>query len=274
MNRITRKKIIISAILVFSSDLYAEERKALDCVITPSMSIELSSQVRGVLKTVNVKRGDVVSKGQLVAELMAGVETAGVRLAKERSEMNHDIKARRAEQKFRNNVYAQVKPLYEKKLASKRDYDDAKTLSMVANFEMKKAIKLKKLAALELWRTEEILKLRSMHSTVNGVVVEVMKSPGEYVEEQPVVRIAQIDPLYVEVIVPEELMDNIKLGIKAEVKVKIPNPASYIATVMVVDPVIDASSGTFGVRLEFPNPDYKIHAGQRCTVKLLDEAQN
>ena len=265
------KKInIISVLLIFSASLCAQQQP-LDCVITPSISVDLSSQVRGVLKTVSVKRGDVVSKGQLVAQLMSGVETAGVRLARERAAMDLDIKSRRAEQQFRKNNYAQVRALFKKNLASQRENDDAKTLSMVANFEIEKAIKLKKLAELEYWRTQEILKLRSMYSTVDGVVVDVMKSPGEYIEEQPVVRIAQIDPLYVEVIVPEGHMDNIKLGKKAKVKVAIPRAASYIATVIVVDHIIDASSGTFGVRLEFPNPDYKIHAGQRCTIKLLDE---
>jgi hypothetical protein len=35
--------------------------------------------------------------------------------------------------------------------------------------------------------------------------------------------------------------------------------------------VIDAASGTFGVRLDLPNPDGQIPGGLHCTVKFLDE---
>ena len=272
MNRNTTIKLIISALLIVPGFSYAdEEEAALDCVIEPSMLVELSSQVRGVLETISVKRGVFVKKGQLVAQLMSGVEKAGVRLSKGRAEMAVDIKSRKAQQEFRKHTFEQVEKLYHKNLASLREYDDAKTSSIVADFELEKAIELKKLAALELLRTREVLKLRSIKSTIEGVVVEVMKSPGEYVEEQPIVKIAQIDPLYIEVIVPETLMGGVAVGKEAEVRVDTPVATHYIAKVSVVDQVIDASSGTFGVRLELANPDYKIHAGQRCKITLVDD---
>ena len=40
----------------------------------------------------------------------------------------------------------------------------------------------------------------------------------------------------------------------------------YDAKVTVVDRVVDAASGLFGVRLELPNPDYKLSAGLKCQV--------
>ena len=272
MSRNITIKIIISALLIVPSTLYADEEEAmLDCVIEPSMLVELSSQVRGVLETISVKRGDFVKKGQLVAQLMSGVEKASVRLSKDRAEMDLDIKSRKAEQELRKHTLERIENLYHKKHASLRDYDDAKTSSIVADFELEKAIELKKLSALALLRAQEILKMRSIKSTIEGVVVEVMKSPGEYIEEQPVAKIAQINPLYVEVIVPESLMDGVTVGKEAEVRVDMPVATHYIAKISVVDEVIDASSGTFGVRLELANPDYKIHAGQRCKIALVDD---
>jgi hypothetical protein len=35
-----------------------------------------------------------------------------------------------------------------------------------------------------------------------------------------------------------------------------------------VDRVIDAASGTFGVRLQLSNPGNRIPAGLRCTVRF------
>ena len=43
-------------------------------------------------------------------------------------------------------------------------------------------------------------------------------------------------------------------------------PGSHLAKVVVVDKLIDAASGTLGVRLQLPNPGNKIPAGIRCSV--------
>ena len=43
---------------------------------------------------------------------------------------------------------------------------------------------------------------------------------------------------------------------------------SHEAEVVVVDRVADAASGTFGVRLLLPNPDYKLLPGVKCRMKI------
>jgi len=107
-----------------------------------------------------------------------------------------------------------------------------------------------------------------------GVVVERYKSPGEYVEDQPVLKLAQIDPLNIEVILPLALFDTIKVGAQAEIMPEKPVGGIYRADVTIVDRVIDASSGTFGVRLEMPNPELKIPAGLRCDIRFLTKADD
>ena len=42
--------------------------------------------------------------------------------------------------------------------------------------------------------------------------------------------------------------------------------------VVVVDHVVDAASGTFGVRLALPNPDHSLPAGLKCHVSFGGEA--
>ena len=269
-------KIILSAIIfgntLLSPDLFAEEKtnsdKRFDCVIRASLFVELSSQVRGVLESVEVNRGDMVEKDQLVAKLMSGVETASVRLAKARADMSIDVQTRNAEKELRQRSFKQVEALYNNKLASLREYDDAKTLSIISNYELRKARELRHLATLELERAKETLNLRYIKSPIKGVVVERMKSPGEFIEEQPVVKIARIDPLHVEAIIPEELFNRIKVGMKVKVHTMNQSNTPYDATVIIVDPIIDANSGTFGVRLELPNPDRKIPVGLRCETSF------
>jgi hypothetical protein len=37
-----------------------------------------------------------------------------------------------------------------------------------------------------------------------------------------------------------------------------------------VDRVVDAASGTFGVRLQLPNPGYRLPAGLKCEIRFPD----
>lgn len=61
-------------------------------------------------------------------------------------------------------------------------------------------------------------------------------------------------------------LDSIYAGMQATVYPQQPVGGEHQAEVITVDPVVDAASGTFGVRLALPNPDDRLPAGLRCTV--------
>jgi multidrug efflux pump subunit AcrA (membrane-fusion protein) len=113
------------------------------------------------------------------------------------------------------------------------------------------------------------LKQRTLRSPIDGVVVERLLVPGEYQNEQtPILTLAQIDPLRVEVFVSTAYYGQIRAGSKAEVRPEQPVGGAYAAVVTVVDRVLDAASGTFGVRLALPNPDLQLPAGIACKVSF------
>jgi multidrug efflux pump subunit AcrA (membrane-fusion protein) len=103
------------------------------------------------------------------------------------------------------------------------------------------------------------------------VVVDVLQKPGEFATSDvrtPIAKLAEIDPLNVEVILPVSLYGKIKTGQRAKVIPEQPIGGRHDATVRVVDRVIDAASGTFGVRLQLANPGYRIPAGVRCRIRF------
>src|SRR5215813_5010617 len=67
-----------------------------DCLIQPTMVLKLGTPVPGLLNEVLVDRGAYVKKGDVVARLESGVETASVALAKARAENEASIRAARA----------------------------------------------------------------------------------------------------------------------------------------------------------------------------------
>jgi multidrug efflux pump subunit AcrA (membrane-fusion protein) len=64
------------------------------------------------------------------------------------------------------------------------------------------------------------------------------------------------------------LYGRIKPGMTGEVVPEKPIEGRYSARVKVVDRVVDAASGTFGVRLELPNPQGAVPAGVKCKVRF------
>jgi multidrug efflux pump subunit AcrA (membrane-fusion protein) len=79
-------------------------------------------------------------------------------------------------------------------------------------------------------------------------------------------KIAQLNPLYVEVFVPVSHYREITRDMEVEVRPEEPIGGVYQAKVIVVDSVFDAASRTFGVRLELDNSSYELPGGLRCTV--------
>ena len=65
---------------------------------------------------------------------------------------------------------------------------------------------------------------------------------------------------------PARLYGTIRVGARAEVHPAAPVGGVSIGRIEVVDPVIDAASNTFAVRLVVENPAWTIPAGLRCEV--------
>lgn len=213
----------------------------LDCLLEPHLIANIGSPVEGTLAQVLVDRGADVRVGQVLARLNSGVESASLKL-------------KRAQQDFGERKVLRNEELFKKNLIAASEKDEMETQTRVA--------------ALEVKQQQEVLNLRTIVSPITGVVVERYLAPGDHVSQEKILKLAQIDPLNVEVVVPNELFGSIKPGMLGEVRMEPLMHGSFKARVVVVDRVIDAGSGTFGVRLELANPGNRIPAGLRCAMRF------
>ena len=241
----------------------------LDCVIEPSEIVDLGSGVAGVIETISVDRSDLVKKGTVIAELESSVEQASLTLAKARAGLNTAIKLRQQTAALGHLTLERNQALLRKSAVSRQDIDQLKSETRIANLQVRQEKENKRIAGLEAKRAVAILQRQTIASPVDGVVMERFKSAGEYVDGEPILRVAQLDPLHVEVIVPVDYLGQIVPGMQAEVTAQAGTSGKHMATVERVDQVADAASGTYGVRLSLSNPDYKIPAGLRCKVGFL-----
>lgn len=242
---IFRSALASASLFLSATGVFAAENKYLsdvDCFIEPFYVVNVGCEVIGVLDKLEVDRGDFVKRGQVIARLDSKVEQEEMQLRKARLE-------------FAKREHQRRSDLYLKGFISFLEVDESETQFRISERELQEAV--------------EVLERRTVRSPIDGVVVERYLSPGERVEEKPIMKLAQLDPLRVEVIAPVSMLNSVKVGQQAAVTPENPVGGRHIGKVTVVDRVIDAASGTFGIRIELPNSDYSVPAGLKCEVRFL-----
>lgn len=243
-----------------------------DCVIEPRAVVELGSSEEGIIREILVDRGDVVRQGDVVARLDSDLQVLAVEAARLQADRDVEVLAGRARLDYRQRELNRVNKLFGKNIVSSKDRDEAAVERHLAEFGLKAAESDRRMTEIDLKNAEARLNRRILRSPIDGVVVEVAMAIGEFAHEQsPVMTLAQVHPLNVEVFVPISRFGDIKVGLLAEVVPEEPVGGAYLARVNVLDRVFDTASSTFGVRLALPNPDYALPAGLKCTVRLLPD---
>ncbi len=251
-----------------ASNAVDAQGNTLDCLIEPSQVVTISLPIEGLVETVTVDRGDFVEKDKVVATLESSVERATVDVARIRTKVESAIKGSQIRIDFGERRFARTDLAYKEGGVPLKELDEAETSKVLAEISLLEAQENRQLAEAELQRAEAALALRTVRSPISGVVLQRLISPGEFSKQAPLLKLAQLDPLYVEVIVPVAMLGKITPGMLVLVTPEPPVRAIYTGQVKVVDRVIDAASGTFGVRLELPNPKNALPAGLKCKVRF------
>jgi RND family efflux transporter MFP subunit len=241
-----------------------------DCIVEPKSTIKLGSREQGILSDVLVSRGSVVKRGQVIAKLDSELQRIQVDIATLRAENDLEIAASDQKLKFKDSELKRANELYAKTVIAERRMEEVSSERRLAEVELESARFQNKVAKVELDQAKQRLEQRFIRSPVDGVVHELKMEAGEYAYEQSVIAtLVVLDPLLVEVFVPQSYFGRIWIGQPALVQTEVPAGVSRQAHVVVVDRVFDAASGTFGVRLEMPNPELDLPAGVRCRIRFM-----
>jgi RND family efflux transporter MFP subunit len=262
--------MLVGAVQIPGPAFGQSQAPAVDCVLAPSQVVDLSSPVAGVIEQITVERSDEVVSGQVVAQLEARVERATVALARARTEVDPQLETERINVQYDERRQERVESLYDRNVIPINDVEDAARNAELSRWRLEQVRDLQDIRRLELARAEELLEQKTVRATIDGFVVERFKSVGEYVEDQAIVRIADMDPLRVEAILPVRFFGVIRPGMRAEVQPETLGGLPRSARVTVVDRMADAASGTFAVTLEMDNPGNAVPAGLKCEVRFTE----
>ena len=243
-----------------------------ECLIKPQRVVEVHAPAVGLIDKVFVDVGDMVRVGQVLAVLESKSEIAAAELARYRAGMGGPLETAQAKVDHTQQRFARKDELQRKGFVTTDEKEQSQVEKRLAEAELREARENLQLAKYESRRTQAQLDLRTIRSPLAGVVTERLLHPGEVAElgvgQKPMLKIAGLDPLRVEVILPLSMVGLLQAGGTAEVVPEAPLRGSYLAQVRVVDKVIDAGSGTFMARLDLPNPGHKLPAGVRCRARF------
>jgi RND family efflux transporter MFP subunit len=266
------------ATLLYSN---AQSAAMFDCLIEPTQTVDISSPVVGLLEKVDVRRGDKVHKGQVIANLESTAETASAALARYKSEMTAPTETAANKIEFAKRKFERRRDMHAQNFMSAQEQDEAEGEMKQAEAELKLAQENKEAARLEWQQQSSLLDLRTLRSPFDGVVVDQMLYPGEVVEpsgqKKSILKLAQLNPLRVYVIMPMSAFGKVKPGMKVSVEPELPVGGHYLGNVIIIDRIVNAASGTFGVFLEVANPKLDVPAGVKCKAQFpisLDARDN
>ncbi len=249
----------------------ATTAKGFDCLIEPRQVVEVRSPVEGVIDRVLVERGGFVRKGQVLVALEATVERSNLAVARHRSEMKGRVESARYRVEFAIKKLERAQELLREGHVSVQVRDEAQTERRLAESELQDALEGQEQARLEYRRAQDVLNQREIRSPFDAYVSERFLQPGDLAEagtgRKPILKLAQIDVLRVEVVMPQDMHGRLRVGARALVRPE-GSGSSLPATVTIVDRIIDAASATFGVRLELSNANRGVPAGTRCNVEF------
>jgi RND family efflux transporter MFP subunit len=263
--------VAAAASVALSAAQAAPATPVLGCLIEAERVTDIGSPVVGVVSQVNVERGDRVSKGQVLAVLRANVERASLNVASSRADSTAEMQAAQTNAKFARDKLVRTEGLFREQFVSEQAVHQARAEADVAEQRLSLVRDQRQVSQQERGVAAAQLSQRVIRSPMDGVVAERFVTAGERVDDKPLMRIAKMDPLRVQLVVPVAMYLQVQTGAMAHVLPDLPGAKPLTAKVTMIDKVIDAASNTFRVHLELPNAQGELPAGLRCKASFGDK---
>ena len=215
---------------------------ALSGDVEGSRTANIGFIVPGVVSRVEVREGDQVSQGQVLATL-------------DKTEYDINVELASAQRERAEDEYKRAKTMFESKGIPENDYNKAGTAVRMARAQ--EAMARKKLADTRLT------------APMSGLLARRSIEPGEQAGPgMPVFSIAQIDPVQIRVGVPETEVSRIRIGDRATVIVPALRSANFSGRVRLVGVAADAASRTYTAKIDVPNGNRLLKPGMIAEVRI------
>ncbi|WP_104734272.1 efflux RND transporter periplasmic adaptor subunit [Hanstruepera ponticola] len=216
--------------------------------------INLSFRNTGIIVMLNMKLGQKVKKGDLLAQL----DNVQARLNYESSiESRNSTESQMNTAKLNLN---RVRTLYEKGSSSLSDYEAAKNSyrTAVASFESaKRSVSIQ----------AEQIKFGYLYAPEDGAIASVIAEVDENVSPGQTIGVLNAGTaIEIEIGLPESVINNVHKGMNVKVAFSAIDNKQYDAKVTEVAPALDSNTSTYPIRVTITEEDERIKSGMAASV--------
>lgn len=281
-----------------------ENNVKLNGKVVANEEISIIPKVSGIVTNVNVKLGDKVKEGSVLftieqEDLLRNVDQGanainianqGVKQAENAlntAKLNYELNKEKIENAQIN--LDRTRKLYEEGLVPKSQLEQAELAASEKNLELSRTqVEQAEIAyeqALNQLRQAEI-SYEQTASSFNNTVVKAPKSgvvstlnvkEGQIIANgQVAATIVDMEKVYIEINVVEDMVNRLKVGEKVEISIPSAFNEHITSTISYISPTADAISQLYPVKIYIENPDERIKPGMNGEVMLgldkVDEA--
>jgi membrane fusion protein (multidrug efflux system) len=229
--------------------------------IFPWQESMISPKVSGRIEKLFADEGDKVTRGQTLAELEQE------RLLIMIKESKASLQEARAQLRNLESTLERSRKLFREGVLDSQHFDDTATERDLAAARVKRAEAL-------LERAEQDLQDSIISAPFDGFVVEKLMNEGEMATTMPpsnIFHLVDTSRVKIECDISEEKRTVISVGRQASITLDAYPGEVFTGEITTVNPKIDIVSRTFTVKIEIPNPDFKLESGMFARIRIAEE---
>jgi RND family efflux transporter MFP subunit len=233
-------------------------------------TVEVVPRVNGRLQSVEVRLGDSVRKGQVLAR----VEDLELREQVRQAEASYavaqaTIRQRDADLKLAKTNLDRSRSLYERQLLPQQTYDDTEARYQAALAQVDLSRAQFEQAKARLDELKITLSNTQIVSPVDGFVGKRMLDPGAFASTNaPVASVVDIRVVRMVANLVERDVRRVSAGTAAAVEVDAFPGEKFTGRVSRVAPIFDPATRTAEMEIEVPNPGFRLKPGMYARVQL------
>ena len=225
-------------------------------VSTPNSPAQLCFLVSGKVVFVGPREGEYVKKGQVLASIDSPDYQLPLAVARAQADQAR-VGFERAEDEYRR-----MKMLYDSKSLAPNDFQKYKAAYDSARQQYEQTVASEKL-------TRKHLTDATLYAPTSGYIANRSIEPGDTASPgRPVFEIVQMDPVEINVGVPETDVHLVKIGQKADITVPALPGKSFQGTVRVINVSADPNTRTYMTRISVANREHELRVGMVAEARI------
>lgn len=204
--------------------------------------VDVTSEVAGLVRSVEFKSGDEVKAGQVLIELNAESDLA----------LQHSLEAAAD---LAATVYERDKAQFEAEVISKAQLDND-----AADLKSKKAQVAQQVATLAK---------KTIRAPFAGKLGITTVNPGQYINPgDSLVTLQTIDPIYIDFYLPQQQLPQVALGQRVAITADAYKDVTFTGRISALNPKIDTNTRNVQIEATVPNAKRQLLPGMYASVKV------